>query len=443
MAKDIQGKGLAIASRFAGSQFAEKHGLRKPAERFAYLATKAGFQVAGKFMAKKAKKPHIAPEPSDEGQIKPKIVSDSYAKGIFDLSLTEEQQMIQDSVRAYAADVIRGLAHDADEAKALPENFLEDSMALGLNLFAVPESLGGAAQGYSPTTSAIIAEELARGDFTLATAILAPVAVANALVRWGTSAQQERWLPLWLADSPVRAAIAVQEQHPLFNANQLATTAKLKGDRYELSGSKTLVPLGGKAQLYLVAAEFHGKSKLFIVPADSAGVSFKAEPAMGLRAAQTGTLTLDKVQLSSDALLGGKDFDFHEFIQLGQLHWCALAIGTCQAALDYSITYANERIAFGEPISHRQSVAFMISNMAIELDAMRLMLWRAAARAEAGADFTREAYLAQLLCQEKAMQIGTDAVQILGGHGFTKEHPAERWYRDLRVLACITSGLHL
>ena len=99
----------------------------------------------------------------------------------------------------------------------------------------------------------------------------------------------------------MRAAIAVQEQHPAFNANQLATTAKPQGDRYELNWPKTLVPLGGKAQLYLVAAEFHGKSKLFIVPADSAGVSFKAEPAMGLRAAQTGTLTLDKVQVSSDA----------------------------------------------------------------------------------------------------------------------------------------------
>ena len=101
MAKDIRGKGLAIASRFAGSQFAEKHGLRKPAERFAYLATKAGFQVAGKFMAKKAKKPHAAPEPCDEGQAKPKIVSDSYAKGIFDLSLTEEQQMIVDATRTF------------------------------------------------------------------------------------------------------------------------------------------------------------------------------------------------------------------------------------------------------------------------------------------------------------------------------------------------------
>src|SRR5690606_9642858 len=118
----------------------------------------------------------------------------SREKQLFDLSLTDEQQMIRDTVRAYATDVVRGLAHDANEACTLPDDYLQDAMALGLNLFAVPESMGGAAAGYSPTTSAIIAEELAWGDFSLAFAALAPVAVANALVRWGTLAQQQRWL---------------------------------------------------------------------------------------------------------------------------------------------------------------------------------------------------------------------------------------------------------
>src|SRR5690606_25103288 len=111
--------------------------------------------------------------------------------------------------------------------------------------------------------------------------------------------------------------------------------------------------------------------------------------------------------------------------------------------LDYLIPYCNEREAFGEPISHRQSVAFMLANMAIELESMRLLTWRAAALAEQGKAFHREAYLAHILCADKAMEIGTNAVQLLGGHGFTKEHPAERWYRDLRVLGCINSGLHL
>lgn len=434
MGKDIQGVGLGIASRFAGSEWAQKHGLNKKAERLAYLGTREGFKIVGKLMEKRQKK---------KGDTK--LLTDQRPKELFDLSLTEEQEMIRDSIQAYAKEVVRDLAHDANENNALPENFLEDISALGLNLFAVPESMGGGAQGYSPTTSAIIAEELAFGDFTLAYATLAPVAVANAIVHWGSQAQKDKWLPLWLEEKPVRAAIAVQEAHPLFDANKLETTAKANRSGFELNGVKTLVPLGGKVDVYLVAATHKGKPHLFIVPGNALGLSFKAAPAMGVRAAETGTLTLDKVQVGKDALLGGKDskFNYQEFIDLGQLHWCALAIGACQAAMEYSITYANDRIAFGEPISHRQSVAFMISNMAIETEAMRLLTWRAAALAEKGKPFHREAYLAHLFCKDKSMQVGTDAVQILGGHGFTKEHPAERWYRDLRILASITSGMHL
>lgn len=438
MAKDIQGIGLGLASRFAGSEWANTLKIRKPIERLIYSSTKAGFQLAGKMGQKRQSKK----TPNQAAQ-------NSRTKQIFDLSLTEEQEMIKGSVRAYASEVVRGLAAQANEEQTLPENFLQDISALGLNLFSVPEHLGGAAQAYSPTTIAIISEELAWGDFSLAMATLAPVAVANALVRWGTKEQQQTWLPLWLAEEPMRACIAVQENHPLFDAKQLNCKAKRTRTGFEISGEKTLIPLGGNAQMYLVAAQCNNSPQLFIVAGNSKGLSFKSAPAMGLRAAETGTLLLDKVKVKEDAMLGGskgskKDtFNYQDFIDLGQLHWCALALGTCQAALDYAITYANERIAFGEPISHRQSVAFMISNMAIELEAMRLLTWRAAALAEQGRPFHREAYLAHLQCTEKAMQIGNDCVQILGGHGFTKEHPAERWYRDLRILSCVNSGLHL
>ncbi|MGS5681433.1 acyl-CoA dehydrogenase family protein, partial [Acinetobacter baumannii] len=140
--------------------------------------------------------------------------------------------------------------------------------------------------------------------------------------------------------------------------------------------------------------------------------------------------------------LGATDFDYTAFLDLGNLMWCAMAVGTCEAVKAYCIKYANERTAFGEPISHRQSVAFMIADMAIEIDAMRMLILNAASLAEAGKPFHREAYLARILCAEKSMKIGTDGVQILGGHGFTKEHPVERWYRDLRATAILHSGLH-
>ena len=172
MSKDIQGLGLGLASRFAGSELAKKYGLRKPAERIAYLWTKKGFQFVGKLQADKAKK-----KAAD-----PLLLAAPAAHGLFDLTLTDEQQMIKDTVRSYAEEVVRGLAHDANEAMTLPENYLEDIQALGLNFFSVPEVLGGAAQSYSPTTSAIIAEELAWGDMSLAFATLAPVGVALSLI---------------------------------------------------------------------------------------------------------------------------------------------------------------------------------------------------------------------------------------------------------------------
>lgn len=199
-----------------------------------------------------------------------------------------------------------------------------------------------------------------------------------------------------------------------------------------------MVVMGEYADILLVNAMYQGKPELFIVERDDS-ISMRQSPAMGLRAAETVTLRFHQTPARR---LSSEDFDYQAFLDFGHLMWCAMAVGTCEAVKAYCIQYANERIAFGEPISHRQSVAFMIADMAIEIDAMRMLVWNAASLAEAGKDFHRETYLARLLCAEKSMKIGTDGVQILGGHGFTKEHPVERWYRDLRATAIMQSGLH-
>ncbi|MGH3444926.1 MAG: acyl-CoA dehydrogenase family protein, partial [Nocardioidaceae bacterium] len=149
---------------------------------------------------------------------------------------------------------------------------------------------------------------------------------------------------------------------------------------------------------------------------------------------------LHRAVVSTDALLGTAQ-DYLECVRLSRLAWCALAVGTAQAVLDHVIPYVNEREAFGEPVSHRQSVAFMVANIGIELDAMRLVTYRAAARACQGRSFAREVALARRLCAEKGMQIGNDGVQLLGGHGFVKEHPVERWYRDLRAVGLVEGGV--
>ena len=163
---------------------------------------------------------------------------------------------------------------------------------------------------------------------------------------------------------------------------------------------------------------------------------------MGIRAAATGRLVLEEVQLPATALLGGGERSvFTECIQLGRLGWCALAVGTGQAALDYVSDYVKERKAFGEPISNRQAVAFTVANMAIELDGLRLATYRAAGRVDQGLDFAREVALARRLCADRGMAIGSDGVQMLGGHGFVKEHPVERWYRDLRAAGLMEGAL--
>jgi alkylation response protein AidB-like acyl-CoA dehydrogenase len=163
---------------------------------------------------------------------------------------------------------------------------------------------------------------------------------------------------------------------------------------------------------------------------------------MGLRAASMGRVVLDKVRLPANALLGGGAPEVYaECIRLSRLGWCAMAVGTGQAVLDYVIPYVNERVAFGEPISHRQSVAFMVANIGIELAGMRLVTWRAASRADQGRPFAREAALARKLCAERGMIIGNDGVQLLGGHGFVKEHPVERWYRHLRAVGVMEGAL--
>jgi alkylation response protein AidB-like acyl-CoA dehydrogenase len=157
---------------------------------------------------------------------------------------------------------------------------------------------------------------------------------------------------------------------------------------------------------------------------------------MGLRAASTTRLVLEDVDLPAGALLGGGAADVYaDCIRLSRIAWAALACGTGKAVLDYVIPYVNERTAFGEPISHRQAVAFMVADIGIELEGARLATLRAAARAEQGRSFAREAGLARRLTAEYGMQIGSNGVQLLGGHGYVKEHPVERWYRDLRAAA--------
>jgi alkylation response protein AidB-like acyl-CoA dehydrogenase len=192
----------------------------------------------------------------------------------------------------------------------------------------------------------------------------------------------------------------------------------------------------------VVAAALDGAPALFIVPAGAEGLATEPEPALGVRAAATARLVLEDVAVASGALLGeAAPGVYAECVALARLAWCALALGTGRAALDYVTDYVNTRSAFGEPISHRQAVAFTVADMAVELEGMRLATYRAAGRVDRGRGFAREVTLARRLVVDRGMALGSSAVQMLGGHGYTREHPVERWYRDLRSAGVIEGAL--
>lgn len=417
------GLGLKALNRLAGSKTIDRLGLRKLTEKGLYHSTRAGFVTAGKLgrsfsAAQKLMSPARLPRAA--------------SAGLFDLTPTTEQEMLRDAARQFATAQLRTAASSADAALRAPAALLQESASLGFGLIGIPESLGGAGSERNTVSNVLIAEALAEGDLSLAVACLAPSAVSTALVLWGNEVQQAHYLPAFTGHNAPVAALAVQEPQPLFDAFTLKTTASREKGGYVLQGIKSLVPRGRDCELFVIAAQLDGEPRLFLVESKLIGISVQDEPAMGLRATATSTLKLDGVVINATALLGSAE-DYTECIALSRLAWCALATGCGQAVLNHVIPYANERMAFGEPISHRQAVAFMIADIAVELDGLRLATWRAAAKAEHGEDFVREAAIARELATSKAMKIGNDGVQILGGHGYTKEYPVERWYRDLRA----------
>lgn len=429
---DPIGYAVAVLNRLAQTTTLDRLGLRKPAERAVFEATRSGFRTVGAVNRRFAR--------AGKRRGRPARLPSAAAAGLFDLTPTEDEQMLVDVVRELAAEVVRPAAAAADDATAAPDAVLAAGRELGLPLLGVPEELGGISTERSAMAGTLVAEALAHGDMGLAVASLAPGAVATALSLWGTQEQQQTYLPAFTGDDVPAAALALAEPRPLFDPLAPATTAVRDGDGFVLDGVKSMVPRGAAAELFVVGADLEGEHRLFLVESGTPGIEIEAEPAMGLRAAELSRLVLDGVRVEEISLLGSAD-DYAECVRLSRLAWCALAVGTAQAVLDYVVPYVNERVAFGEPISHRQSVAFMVANIGIELQGMRLVTYRAASRAAQGKSFAREAALARRLCAERGMQIGNDGVQLLGGHGFVKEHPVERWYRDLRAIGLMEGAV--
>ncbi|WP_235735966.1 acyl-CoA dehydrogenase family protein [Nocardioides alcanivorans] len=432
--RDPIGFAVLALNKLAQSDLIDRLGLRKQTEQTVFSVTRSGFKAAGatsRAFTRKGKK-------GADGVRVPSI----NPTGVFDLTPTEDEQMLVDVVKEFAAEMLRPAAAEANESCVAPDELLASSLEIGLPILGVPEKLGGISEERSAMAGTLVAEALAEGDMGLAVAALAPGAVATAISLWGTDEQQATYLPEFTGDAVPAAALALTEPTLLFDALSPATKAVKDGKGYVLNGVKSLVPRGAEAELFVVGAELDGNNVLFLVESGSEGVEVEGDPAMGVRAASLAKLRLTDVRVPAEAVLGATDGStYAECVRLSRLAWCALAVGTGQAVLDYVKTYVNEREAFGEPISHRQAVAFMVADMATELQGMRLLTYRAASRAAQGKDFSREVALARKACADHGMKIGLDGVQLLGGHGFVKEHPVERWYRDLRAIGLVEGGV--
>jgi alkylation response protein AidB-like acyl-CoA dehydrogenase len=433
--RDPLGYAVAAVNKLAQSELLDRLGIRKHTERAVFTLTRGGFRTAttaGRAFASAGKRGRAGTRPGA-----------APGRGVFDLTPTEDQQMLVAAVTELTTEVVRPAAADADSACATPPEVLAAGNEIGLPILGVPEALGGLSGERTAMTGTLVAEALARGDLGIAVAILANGSVATALSLWGTDEQQATYLPAFTGDRPAAASLALTEPIVLFDALEPATTATPSADGYVLDGVKSLVPRGADAELFVVGARLDtGANALFLVEAGVDGLEAEADPAMGVRAASLTRLSLTDVRVPTHALLGSDDgTTYAECVRLSRLAWCALAVGTGQAVLDHVTPYVKEREAFGEPVAHRQSVAFMVADIAIELQAMRLLTYKAAARVAAGKDASREIGLARQLCASKGMKIGLDGVQLLGGHGFVKEHPVERWYRDLRAIGVMEGGV--
>jgi alkylation response protein AidB-like acyl-CoA dehydrogenase len=423
--------GLRAINWIASSELMDRVGLREPTERLLFNGSKTTMRAANS-AGRTFKAAQKLGKPARQPTAKPTT--------LFDITPTDEQQMLTESVRDFALAKLRPAALKADEACAAPDELLSQANELGLTSIGVPESLGGVVEERSAVTSALMSEALAQGDMGIALACLAPAGVSTALSLWGDADQQATYLPEFVGENPPAAAVALMEPRPVFDPLQLQTTARRSNGGYVLNGVKSMVPRSADGELFIIAARLDPTTH----PQHPTGLAVEAEPGMGVRAAGTGKLHLKDVALPAGALLGAGDPEVYgDCVALGRLGWCALAVGTGQAVLDYVTTYVNDRVAFGEPISNRQAVAFTVANIAIELNGLRLATYRAAGQVDLGKSPIREVALARSLCARYGMAIGSDGVQLLGGHGYTKEHPVERWYRDLRAAGLMEGALVL
>jgi alkylation response protein AidB-like acyl-CoA dehydrogenase len=363
---------------------------------------------------------------------------------VISFKLTEEQEVVRDSMREFAGQELQPIARECDETSSIPSEFLESAWQLGLAFTQIPEEFGGGGER-SPITNALILEELASGDAALAVAAYAPSAFVNAIVDQGSQAQKAQYLPAFCGESFTTAALASLEPFAMADPANPKAVAEEKEDRFVISGRKSFVLFGDRATDFLVTARNGNQVDAFIVPRDTAGVTVsQPELNMGMKGLTTVSLDLERVEVSAGNRLGEEaGSDVRRLLDNSRVALSAVMLGLSRSVLDFCVPYTKDRVAFDEPISKKQSIAFRMAEMHSEIEAMRWLTWKAASQLEQGIDATRSAYFAHSYAAEKSMWIADNGVQILGGHGFIREHPVEMWFRHARTISVLEGTIAL
>jgi alkylation response protein AidB-like acyl-CoA dehydrogenase len=356
-----------------------------------------------------------------------------------ELQLDEAQQAVRDTARKYAQSTLAPLAREVDRNHIYPTKALKELAALGLLGVNVPESYGGSEAGAVAYAATVM--ELAEVCCSTSVVMAVTNMVCEQIVAWGTEAQKNEWVPRLTSGQAVAGAFALSEPHCGSDAAALTTTATRKGDRWVLNGAKQWITSGEHAGVLLVWARTGGPGakgiSCFLVDGWTKGISRgKPEHKMGLNGSSTVALAFEDCEIPAENLLGELGGGFKiamSALDGGRIGIGAQAVGVIRACLAASRRYALERKAFGKPIAENEAIRWKLADMATELAAAELLVYRAAWLKERRKPFTREASMAKLFASEASNRATSQAVQIHGGYGYIDEFPVERYFRDARV----------
>ena len=354
--------------------------------------------------------------------------------------LSDEQRALRDLARKFAEREIRPVAADYDERSQHPGDVIAKAHEVGLMNPHIPEEYGGA--GLPAFEQILVGEELAWGCSGIATSIVANILGSLPVILAGSDAQKGEWLPP-LIEEPLLCSFALTEPGAGSDVSAIQTTAVRRGDEYVLNGSKMFITNAGQAAWFVVFASTnpeagHRGLSAFVVPAGSDGVVVEQHlDKLGQRATDTSALAFQEVRVPVSSRLGEEGEGFKiamRTLDLTRPGTAAGAVGVARAAFEHAVDYAKSRVQFGQPIAINQGVNFLIADMAAEIEAARLLTWQAAWLIDQGQRATLQSSYAKRVSADTAMKVTTDAVQIFGGYGYTKDYPVEKLMRDAKLL---------